>query len=550
MSDRRNTTAVIPSRRLFLAGAASALVIPALNLRAAEDAAAKPGTPAPENPYLWKPRTRSVAVFKNGFGFFMADAPTALRDGWCTAASVPPAAFGTLAIYSKTEGQTVDVVGAGPGEVVEFDAKDAPDTLAERKRRLDASKQLKVSLTYTYCNQDRQAAGKIVSVADDYVVLEADGQNFAVPTKDVKRMQMLDLPVRVHVSPDPANANAKAPEKSDLGMAYLRQGITWIPAYTMRVLDDETVELTLRGTVVNEAEDIVHTDVHLVVGVPHFLHTDYMEPLAVGQAIRTIGSAVAPAQVMTQIANNSITFNNGNFDNRQRGGDVVGEVRPIAPIGGDVKAAAGNLPQMDSPGGSDFTVYTKKDLTLRRGEKAVVTLFVKKLKYSHLYKWSPPGGIEHFLQIQNDETGALTTGPCLAISGNQPLSEDLLKYVPKNGKGHFPVTTAVNVVTDVIETEADRKLKAYSPSDRVNLDLVTIKGELRLRNFENSPAAVQITSRVVGKPLTASDKGIVAADPTKLTLREREGTIRWSVELKPGESKSLTYEYERYVPSN
>jgi hypothetical protein len=205
---------------------------------------------------------------------------------------------------------------------------------------------------------------------------------------------------------------------------------------------------------------------------------------------------------------------------------------------------------MDSPGGSDFTVYTKKDLTLRRGEKAVVTLFVKKLKYSHLYKWSPPGAMEHFLQIQNDDTGALTTGPCLAISGNQPLSEDLLKYVPKNGKGHFPVTTAVNVVTDTIETEADRKLKAYSPSEKVNLDLVTIKGELRLRNFENSPAAVQISTRVVGKPLTASDKGIMAADPTKLTLREREGTIRWSVDLKPGESKSLTYEYERYVPSN
>ncbi|HSU69180.1 MAG TPA: hypothetical protein VLJ39_20010, partial [Tepidisphaeraceae bacterium] len=501
--------------------------------------------------YLWKPRTKSVAVFKNGFGFFMADAESALREGWCTAASVPPAAFGTLAVYAITEGQTVDVVGAGPGEVVEFDDKDAPATLGERKRRIEASKSLKVALTYSYCNQERQSAGKVVSVADDYVVLESDGQNFAVATKDVKRMQMLDLPVRVHVSADAGNAAAKAAasQRANLGMAYLRQGITWIPAYTLRVIDDDTCELTLRGTIVNEAEDIIHADVQLVVGVPHFLHSDHMEPLAVGQAIRTIGAAVVPAQLQSQIANNSIAFSN--FDNR-RGGDVVGEARPIAPQqGGNLAAAAGNVPQMESPaGGSDFTVYTRKDLTLRRGEKAVVTLFVKKLKYSHLYKWSPPGPLEHFLQIQNDNAGALTTGPCLAISGNQPLSEDVLKYVPKNGKGQFPITTAVNIITDVIETEADRKLKAYSPGDKVNLDLVTIKGELRLRNFEQTAAQIQITHRITGKPQSASDGGVIAADPSKLTLREREGTIKWTVELKTGESKTLMYEYERYVPSN
>ena len=36
------------------------------------------------------------------------------------------AAFGTLAIYAHATDQTVDVVGAGPGEVVEFDGRDAP----------------------------------------------------------------------------------------------------------------------------------------------------------------------------------------------------------------------------------------------------------------------------------------------------------------------------------------------------------------------------------------------------------------------------------------
>jgi len=39
-------------------------------------------------------------------------------------------------------------------------------------------------------------------------------------------------------------------------MAYLRKGITWIPEYTLKVIDDETAELTLRGTLVNEAEGV------------------------------------------------------------------------------------------------------------------------------------------------------------------------------------------------------------------------------------------------------------------------------------------------------
>ena len=78
---------------------------------------------AEENPHVWKPRIRSVAVFKNGLGFFMREGETQLRDGWCVAEQVPPAAFGTLAIYSRNDNETVDIVGSGPGEVVEFDGR-------------------------------------------------------------------------------------------------------------------------------------------------------------------------------------------------------------------------------------------------------------------------------------------------------------------------------------------------------------------------------------------------------------------------------------------
>jgi len=207
------------------------------------------------------------------------------------------------------------------------------------------------------------------------------------------------------------------------------------------------------------------------------------------------------------------------------------------------------LPQWEAAGASDFTVYTRKDLTLRQGEKAIVTLFVKQIKYGHVYRWSPPNDIEHFLVLQNDTDTPWTTGPCLATGEGNALSEDLLKYVPKGGRGEVPVTTAINIAHDQKETEVDRKLKAHQPSNDFFLDLVALDGELALRNYGKTPAELIVDLRLQGKPLTASEDAKMVLDTMNLKLLERIGSVNWRITVKAGESKTLTYRYERYVPS-
>jgi hypothetical protein len=209
----------------------------------------------------------------------------------------------------------------------------------------------------------------------------------------------------------------------------------------------------------------------------------------------------------------------------------------------------GNLPQLEGPGGGDFTVYSKKDLTIRRGEKAIVTLFTKRISYGHVFRWSPPEPIRHHLVLKNDTDSAWTTGPCLALNQGSPLSEDLLLYVPKGGSGEIPVTAAINVAHDQKETEADRKLKAHEPSHQFYVDLITLEGELKVRNFEKSEMTLLINATVPGKPISASDDGALKADPKKLQLMDRSGTIEWKLKLAAGASKTVTYKYERFVPS-
>ncbi len=401
-------------------------------------------------------------------------------------------------------------------------------------------------MTYEHRGQPRKAAGTLLSVGPEFVVLEDESNSFAVPIAGVTRLQVLDLPLRVHVAGDADRDDMRQP----LGMAYLRQGITWIPEYTLKVLDEDTAELTLRGTLVNEAEDLIHTDVHLVVGVPHFVHTEYLAPIAVGQTIRTIGAAMAsqqiPQQVTTQIMNRAAIVRN--TAPTEHGHEAI-EV----PVEGDMRnldQTMAGLPQMGGAAATDYTVYTKQDMTLRRGEKAIVTLFTRKIQYSHIYHWDLPGRMTHSLVLHNTTDTAWTTGPCLAMSEDRPLSEDLLKYTPKGAKGELPVTAAINVAHDKAEREAERKLKAHHVPSNAYYDLVTLDGELLLHNFEQRPVKITITNPVPGKPLQAGEEGQLRTDPSKLKLEEREGTISWTVELQPGEKKTLNYKYERYVRSS
>lgn len=513
----------------------------------------------PKNPYLWKPQTKSVAVFKNGLAFYIREAETELRDGWCVAEQVPPASFGTLAVFANDENKLVDIVGAGPGEIFEFDDRDLPKTVETKRRYLELSLHLKVELRYLTKGTIKSASGEIVQVGAEFVILDNGTNNFAVPIKDITRMQALGLPLRLHISDKTEATQPKKdkPGKISLGMAYLSKGgITWVPEYTLKLIDEENAELILRGTIINEAEDLVHADIHLVVGVPHFTHSDQLAPIAIGQAIRTIGTALGNNvnlnnQFQSQMMNQAAIFNGNTAQSITLDADQSSVEEIAAERSHNLEKITGNLPQLETLAGTDFTVYTKSDMTLRRGEKAIVTLFTKKVKFSHLYRWTIPGNVQHRLVLQNLTETPWTTGPCLVLSPErQPLSEDILYYTAKGGRCELPVTAAINMATARNEKETARKTKSYSPNNNSEYyDLVTLDGELHLQSFEKKPVEVIVEATVPGTPTELGEEGTSTMNPEKLRLLEKEANVRWRFEMKPGERKTVSYVYERFVPS-
>lgn len=518
-------------------------------------APAKGDSPATEttNPYVWKPKTKSVSVFKNGFGFFTRSAKVSLNDGWAHAAEVPPATFGTLAIYSQKTTQLVDIVGVGEGETTRFDGLEQPNDAATKTKIIESAIGTQLTIHYTDGTQKMVAIGDVKSISGGYAVIKQDATHIAIPIAGIHSVQRSTYPLRFHVVSEKGTDTNTA----ELNMAYLRSGIVWIPEYTLKIIDAETAELTLRGTLVNEAEDLIDCDVNFVVGVPHFVHTELMSPIAVGHAIRAIGTAMpnvgVPQQVMSQVMNRAAIANNFNNNGLQsaEGGPGMGPGMGMggADDGSNFASLMSNLPQNDSVGAADYSVYTKEHLTVRRGERAVVTLMSKKIRYGHKYRWQADSDIQHHLTLENNTATPWTTGPCLAIAGSQPLSEDVLKYTPVNGKGELTVTTAINVSKNIKETETDRKLKAHEPSPHSYLDLVTVTGTIKLKSFEKLPIDITITKKVLGKPVIASQDGIITVDSNKLRLTERNGDIEWTLTLEPGKDYFLEYTYERYVPS-
>ena len=502
---------------------------------------ALPAQEAPTNPYVLKTKIREVTVFKNGYGFFLREGQVKLRDGWCHAESVPPAAFGTLLFYSEREGEVVDTVGSGSGEIVVFDGVDAPDDLRTRRGRLEASVGLDVELRWKVQSKLRSAAGRLISVGKLFAILDDGESSFAVPISPLRSLKLRGLSLRIHVS----SPKGGSPEGTAMGLGYLRSGITWIPEYTLEVVGEDEARLTLRGTIINQAEDLIHSDLKLVVGAPHFAHQDKMAPLAIGQTLRTLGAAVAPPGLRGQIMNRAGIATNLAMRNFAPNGAPA----PSSNATGLGASGLANLPHWDEGAGSDYTVYTRKDMTLRKGEKAIITLFTKTIHFSHSYRWELPQRMKHDLVLHNSSDTSWTTGPCLAMEKGQPLSEDLLRYTPRGSRVRIPVSDAINVAHRRSEAEIERKLKAHSPRRGEYLDLVTIEGELHLKNLEGRKAALHIVVPVKGRPISASDEGRKVLNTDELRLEKRRGRVIWDVEVEAGKSRVLRYRYERYVPS-
>jgi hypothetical protein len=213
----------------------------------------------------------------------------------------------------------------------------------------------------------------------------------------------------------------------------------------------------------------------------------------------------------------------------------------------------------------DLFLYHKEKISIKKGERAYYPIFFDEVDYKHIYEWEIPDTINvdprgyqrseqqkkekeqvwHSVKLSNSTKYPWTTAPAFVVSGWKPLAQDTLNYTPRNAKTNLKLTVATDVKHDRHEYEIDRQrdVRIYNH----NYDLVTVKGELSIKNHKNKEITMEIKKRLTGEATEASHKGKIEKVAEGLRGVNQNSSISWEIPLKPGEEINVTYKYRVYI---
>lgn len=482
---------------------------------------------------------RVLIVFKNGLSWIEHRGEVALSGGWGSIAAAPEAVLGTVSLTSdKSRVDEVRTVGGPQGAVRRVSALDG--LLVQNAGKMVT---LRVG--------DREVSGRLLPLPKpdaDVLLLESGGKTTAIP-----RSLITGATFDGEIAPAPDSSPsmrfhvAGKPDSAPVRLSYLRPGIGWFPDYSVVLDGAGQAELTMRATLVNDGEDLRGTDVFFAVGVPNFAFGTIESPLSGGQSLaelfRALGRGATDFSVLNTMAN--ITSQMATPDTGR--GSAFGSMTTEGTQG---------------ESGDDFYFYSRKDISLAKGERASFPLLQASVKYSDVYTLDipreaqsdaynrqavppTPDRVWHSIRLHNPTKLPWTTAPALVFAEGRPVSQETLRYTPALGETTLRLTVANNVVADRSEAEASRQREAVRRFGDT-WDAVTIEGTIEVRNFKDESVVLAISREVEGEATPSSGSRIVrvAAQPRAVNPIER---LHWEIPLAAGEKKTIKYQYKVFV---
>lgn len=527
-------------------------------------ALADPGKPAPV-----QTRLKRVALFKNGFGFFVREGtltedhraalvgPFAVPSHgtfWVTApgrsgflGAVARKATGTEEIAAR---DLVELLRANVGSTVTIWLSNDPDSALEGKLLAFAPDRPQWR-PEPYAIGGQQPSDLVPPPGPgNFALIETDDGIVAI---NPYRIARIDFPEGEPSTAFPRSverveleASFSSPSAGDwLSVSYLAQGMTWAPSYLIDITDPKQARLTAKALIINEAEDLAKTHVDLITGFPNLEFANVASPISMkqdlAQFLRSLAAGVSRAERASVITQN-VAF-------------MAGEMRGPSPVPDYGEAAAGVVAE-------DLFLYPIEEVTLAKGETGYYPLFTFEVPYTEFYEWKIPDAIGaegsyrpqrgdqpeqpeivwHSVRMTNRTTMPWTTAPAQLMKDGQIIGQDTLHYTAPKGETVVKITHAVGVKAEQTEIETNRERDAVSFYGS-HFDRVTIEGTLRVTNFNADPISIEITKTlsgdVTGTTPKAEDttlaRGLKAMNPTH--------DLAWKLDMKPGETREITYTY-------
>lgn len=501
---------------------------------------------------------KMLAVFKNGLGFFVRTSEAVPCDGTYITDFVPEATLGTFWVSSPMPSVSVDEIVAYREDVSKLVDAGTIDQLL----RANIGKTVRV----VRAGLD-EVEGEVKSVGEAVVQIKTNtGRVIAFPKSQISSLEfageysssITEKQQEKRLKFKVKSTGLAANSRQSLTMAYLSKGITWVPSYLIDIKDPKKAWITFKSALVNDIEDFENVEVLFVVGYPNFAFSDQMSPMALQQSVTDIIRGVS-----AEGGSRGDYFANWATQNARYSSFGAGwAADKPAP------STIADYTTVGTPGQSeaDLFLYSKNNVSLKKGERAEYMIFTASVDYEHIYEWNvddtsgvdpygsrvqQPGSeklkdaVWHSLRLTNSTNYPWTTAPAFVVSGNKPLSQDELAYTSKGAKGVLKMTVATDIAVGKREDEIARNREVKIGYNMYNE--VTVRGELSLTNYKNEPAKLIVKKNFTGEVLTTNPEAKVTRTAAGLAGINPRSIIEWEFTLPAGETKKLTYDCKTYV---
>jgi hypothetical protein len=528
----------------------------------------------------------AVAAFKNGLAFVVKQGDVGLEAGVGNLAPVPNATLGSLWIAPNDAGASLDevvahryrvsaqqsltvladVLLANAGKVVTIVDNNQKEYTGEIVGFRQAEKSSVVAAQQNSSGESLYSNALSVApqprAQPEFLLLKSDGKLLALYFHNIARVILPADPV-LQQAQDEERKALRFKIKGETGhanltMGYLEHGLGWTPSYLVSLQDDKTAQITMQAVLVNDAEDLKDTDLFFVVGVPNFAYSNVPSPMALQQSLLEFMQAASRKDDMSARYSNAI----------------AGQMTMGAPIGGldqeAVPSFAATTEELKGAQEEDLFLYSRKNVTLARGERATYNVFSETVNYEHIYEWNledqprvdgfgiaqnnlnsgsdrgTKDNIWHALRLKNTTKFPWTSAPTMVISGTKPLSQDTVPYTPKGATSSLKLTVATDIRASHEENEVERQ-KDLQRRRNYNYDQVTVEGTLTIKNYKSKEVRLSIADRVRGTVESQTDDGKAAKLAEAIAVDNPLSRLTWEVTLKAGEEKIIKYRYKVWL---
>lgn len=510
-------------------------------------------------------KTQSISVFKNGLAFVQKKASLKTSGQQATLFSIGGSSDTTLGLQEQLGALKFGSLWfRSPGNELHSVSRYAkrqqrsiPVQSLPELLRSNIGKPATFRFRDVHAAQDPAIRKDPVRIAadtwtleGDFLVLHADGKWSNALLRDLEGVDFNDKP-NLHRSVDEDQLGlhlqfTSSKSRQEVELMYVREGIYWVPTYHLDIQPGGKARLRLVANLLNDVEDIEDCHMDFVVGTPNFEFRDIPTPM---------GSEASVAEFMQQLAG-------------QRQAAGLGR-QPVFDLGSAAfsNSISYNYSQQDATQTQRFIVqpesdledgmfvYSKDNVSLRKGGRALIDLFEATLPAEKVYHADLPRNpigpvnapstrqeVIQSYKLQNTSGCPLTHGPVFVTSSQsgdlRPLANDKILFTPAGLPAYVKVADASDVLLYAEEKESTGQLQGL-----VGWRKLSMESTISLTNMREEPVTVEVTRIIEGEPDKCSSDWKLEVLRKKLRKRNQLNLVTWRVELPAQHSKTIRYGY-------